>query len=255
MCSNQGLGHLREQIWDDWTVCSNAATKQDQNQITMKTTNRTILVAGVVFAISVLGLTGSAAARDSKFDGKFNEWGIWISHEYHGPQYRYHHWETAHNSISLSYDSLAGASQTQELGAGLLHQNQEVYLLKHISVDVNSQLAGWQETIATPDFVWSTDGDADRDNPFYTINGGARQFTDISYSPDKTSLNIVFPTDLPVGTEIVLHLPVQYIGTATFNNNTIPIDLDQYAVAVPEPSSLTVLGLGSVLALIPRWRN
>jgi hypothetical protein len=221
----------------------------------MKTTNRTILVAGMAFVINVLALTGSAAARDTKFDRKFNERGIWISYVYHGSQYRYHHWETAHNSIPSAYDSLAGASQTQVLGAGLLHQNQEVNLLEYISVDANSQLTGWQKTIATPDFVWSADGDGDRDDPFYTINGGARQFTGISCSPDKTSLNIVFPKDLPVGTEIALHLPVQYIGTASFNNDTIPIDLEQYVVAVPEPASLAVLGLGSVLVLIPHWRK
>jgi hypothetical protein len=184
-----------------------------------------------------------------------------ISYAYDVPQNRHHPGETARlfgissNSISFTYDSLADVSQSQVSGAGSLHKNQKVNLLEYINVDTNPQLAGWQETIATPNFVWSTDADADADDPFYTINGGARQFTGISYSPDKTTLYITFPTDLPVGTEIVLHHAVQYVGAGSFNDDTVPIVLDQYVAAVPEPSSLAVLGLGAAYAVIHRRRN
>jgi hypothetical protein len=68
-------------------------------------------------------------------------------------------------------------------------------------------------------------------------------------------LNIAFPTDLPVGTKIVLHHEVQYIGADCFNNNSVPIVLDQYVAVVPEPSSLAVLGLGAAHRLIHRRRN
>lgn len=63
-------------------------------------------------------------------------------------------------------------------------------------------------------------------------------------------MNIVLPTDLPVGAEIVVHQEVRYTGTASFNNNITPIVLNQY-VAVLEPSSLAVLGFEAVLALMP----
>ena len=145
----------------------------------------------------------------------------------------------SHNPISISYNSLAGVWQRQVSGAGSLGQNQEVDLLDYIKVGANSPWADWHETIATPDFVWGTAAD----DTFYTINGGARQYTGISYSPDKTALIIAFPTDLPVGANIVLHHEVQYMGADCFNNNAVPIVLDQYVAAVPEPSTLAVLGL------------
>jgi hypothetical protein len=152
--------------------------------------------------------------------------------------------------LTITYNSLAGAWQGQLSGDGLLHQFQEVPLLDYIKVGDNSQWTGWHETIATPNFVWSTDAGI----TFYTINGGEPQYTGISFSPDKTSLNIAFPMDLPAGANIVLFQAVEYVGAASFDNNTTSIVLDQI-VAVPEPSSLALLGLGAVLALMPRRRK
>jgi hypothetical protein len=152
--------------------------------------------------------------------------------------------------ISIIYDSLAGVWQGQLSGGGSFHQFQEVPLLDYIKLGDNSQWADWHETINTPNFIWS----ADAGSTFYTINGGAPQYTGISFSPDQTTLNIAFPMDLPMGAEILLFQVVEYVGVTSFDNNTTSIVLNQL-VAIPEPSSVAVLGLGAVLALIPRWRT
>jgi hypothetical protein len=151
--------------------------------------------------------------------------------------------------VPVAFNPLAGPWQAQLSGGGLLGQNQEVDLLDYIILSACLPLADWHETIATPNFVWSTDSD----DTFYTVNGGAPQYVGISYSPDKTTLNIDLP-DLPAGAKIVLHQEVQYMGAGSFDNNTTPVVFDQI-VAVPEPSSVAVLGLGAVLALIPRRRR
>jgi len=179
-----------------------------------------------------------------------------ITYEYNVSQDPYDPGEPAwlfgssQNPISISYSSQAGVWQGRVSGDGSFSQNQERDLLDYVKIGGNSQWTVWQETIATPNFVWSTDAD----DTFYTINGGAPQFTGISYSPDKTGVNITLPADLCVGAKIVLHDEVQYRGAACFDNNTVPIVLNQF-VAVPEPASVVVLGLGAVLALVPCRRK
>jgi hypothetical protein len=51
-----------------------------------------------------------------------------------------------------------------------------------------------------------------------------------------------------------LHDEAQYLGAACFDNNTVPIVLNQF-VDVPEPACLVVLGLGAALALVPCRRK
>jgi hypothetical protein len=154
--------------------------------------------------------------------------------------------------ISIIYDSLAGVWQGQFSGGGSFQQFQEVPLLDYIKVGDNSQWADWHETISTPNFIWSIDAGS----TFFTINGGAPQYTGISFSPDQSTLNIAFQMNLPMGAEIVLFQVVEYVGVASFDNNTTSLVLNQFQlVAIPEPSSVAVFGLGAVLALIPRWRK
>ena len=157
---------------------------------------------------------------------------------------------SSHNPISISDNSAAGIWQRRVSGDGAFSHDQEVDLVDYVNVGANSPWTDWHETIATPNFVWSNDAD----DTFYTINGGAPQFTGISYSSDHTSVDIALPTALPVGAKIVLHDEVQYMGSACFDNNIVPIVLNQF-VSVPEPSSLVLLSLGAVLALIPRRRK
>jgi hypothetical protein len=179
-----------------------------------------------------------------------------IAYEYNVSQDPYDPGEPAwlfgssQNPISISYNSVADIWQRRVSGDGAFGHNQEVDLLDYVNVGAGSPWTDWHETIATPNFVWSTDAD----DAFYTINGGTPQFTGISYSSDHASVDIALPTALPVGAKIVLHDEVQYMGSACFDNNIVPIVLNQF-VSVPEPSSLVLLSLGAVLALIPRRRK
>jgi hypothetical protein len=140
---------------------------------------------------------------------------------------------SSQNPISISYNSVAGIWQRRVSGDGAFSHNQEMDRVDYVKVGAGSPWTDWHETIATPNFVWSNDAD----DTFYTINGGAPQYTGISYSPDRTSVNIALPTDLPVGAKIVLHDEAQYLGAACFDNNTVPIVLNQFA-DVPEPAWL-----------------
>ena len=156
----------------------------------------------------------------------------------------------SYNPVSISFNSAAGVWQQRVSGDGSFSHNQEVDLIDYVKIGNGSPWIDWHETIDTPNFVWSTDAD----DAYYTINGGAPRYSGITYSPDHTSVNITLPTALPVGDQIVLHDEIQYTGSACFNNNSVPIVLNQF-VTVPEPVSLAVLGLGAVLALIPRRRK
>jgi hypothetical protein len=102
---------------------------------------------------------------------------------------------SSQNPISISYNSVAGIWQRRVSGDGAFSHNQEMDRVDYVKVGAGSPWTDWHETIATPNFVWSNDAD----DTFYTINGGAPQYTGISYSPDRTTVNIALPTDLPVG--------------------------------------------------------
>ena len=115
---------------------------------------------------------------------------------------------------------------------------------------VNSTFTDWHQSITTPNFVWSNDAD----DSFFTINGGAQQFTGVSYSPDFTGLNITFPAGEPAGTVIMLHGELEYIGGPTFDNNANALVVNQYAT-IPEPSALALLGLGALGVLVSRRRK
>lgn len=151
---------------------------------------------------------------------------------------------TSGNPISFFYDSSAGVWQKQLSGAGSLDQFQEVNLLEYITIGANPSWTDWHETVTTPGFAFSTDVD----DSFYTINGGAQQFTGVSFGSGNTVLNFDFSTALPVGTVILLHQELQYMGADTFNNTTTPIVVNEYPT-VPEPSSLALLALGAISLL------
>ena len=102
---------------------------------------------------------------------------------------------SSQNPISISDNSAAGIWQRRVSGDGAFSHNQEMDRVDYVKVGAGSPWTDWHETIATPNFVWSNDAD----DTFYTINGGAPQYTGISYSPDRTTVNIALPTDLPVG--------------------------------------------------------
>ena len=104
-------------------------------------------------------------------------------------------------------------------------------LLEYIRVGAGPQWTDWHETIATPNFVWSTDAD----DAYYTINGGAPQFTGITFAANDTIVNFVFPTTEPVGTVILLHKELQYMGDITF-------DKDEYIRADTDAEKLAKLG-------------
>ena len=152
--------------------------------------------------------------------------------------------------ISISYNPSAGVWQKQLFGAGQLDTFQEVNMLEYIQVGTGSTFTDWHQSITTPNFVWSNDAD----DSFFTINGGAQQFTGVSYSPDFTGLNITFPAGEPAGTVIMLHGELEYIGGPTFDNNANALVVNQYAT-IPEPSALALLGLGALGVLVSRRRK
>ena len=157
---------------------------------------------------------------------------------------------TQANPITIAYNSQAGVWEKQLSGAGQLDTFQEVNLLEYVKVGAGTGWTDWHETVATPNFIWGFDPD----DTFYTINGGAPQFTGITFGANNTIVNFVFPTDEPAGTVILLHKELQYMGDVTFDNDLTPIVVDEYPT-VPEPASLTVLGIGAALAFISRRRE
>ena len=135
--------------------------------------------------------------------------------------------------------------------AGQLDTFSEVNLREFIKVGATSeQFSDWHETVTTPNFEWGFDPD----DTFYTINGGAQQFSGITFNADYTTVNFVFPTFEPPGTVIFLHKELEYIGAETFDNDLNAIVVDQYPT-VPEPSTLALLGLGALGALVSRRRK
>ena len=119
-----------------------------------------------------------------------------------------------------------------------------------MTIGSGPQWTSWHETAVTPGFIWGSDAD----DTFYTINGGGQQVAGVSYSPDYTSVTYDFGSSLPVGTVILLHSELQYMDTATFDNNANPIVVNQFA-AVPEPSVFALLGLGVVFLVTSRRRE
>ena len=131
-------------------------------------------------------------------------------------------------------------------GAGQLDQFQEVNIVEYIKIGVSpwSFWTDWHETLTTANFVWGSDVD----DTFYTINGGAQQYTGITISGNV--LSIVFPSAEPAGKSVItLHKEMQYNGFPDFDNDVDPIVADQYPT-IPEPSSLALLAMGA-LSLLP----
>ena len=158
---------------------------------------------------------------------------------------------TAGLPIVITQNPNAGVWEKVLSGAGQLDTFQEVNLREFIRVGAGSQqFSDWHETVTTPNFEWGFDAD----DTFYTINGGAQQFSGISFSPDFTSVSFTFPTLEPPGTVIFIHKELEYIGSDTFDNNLNAITVDEYPT-VPEPSTLALLGLGALGVLVSRRRK
>ena len=207
-----------------------------------------------LLVVSVIATAISASAQSSSIGPNLppglTSYGYSVAQDPYAPSETAWFFGTADSPISFYYDPQAGAWQKILTGAGDLDQYQEVNILEYVKIGSGESWTDWHEAVTTPDFILDTD----HDDSFYTIDGGVQQYTGITFGPGDTSLSIVFPSALPVGTVILIHKELEYRGEDTFNNDQNAITVNQYA-SVPEPSTWALMGIGLAGFVLRRRRG